>query len=207
MTIGRGRVSDSAWSAQSACSRISARSLRIRTVARRTVQTLIGSKEALSTSTRPDEVPRCSVRRPGSARTGTGTVSPASRGRISARTATVRASVAGAWPVLGSWIRAEHPDRFHPLAQRRQRLVDRGPADGALQVGEEHVVPQPHAAGPRLDLGQVDPPVGELAQDRDEGAGRLVVKPPEDDRALGPRPGVDLLGGGGKPDEAGLVVR
>ena len=38
------------------------RSLRIRTVARRTVQTLIGSYDALSTRTRPFVRPRCACR-------------------------------------------------------------------------------------------------------------------------------------------------
>src|SRR5688572_3337180 len=53
MTSGRGNVRLSEWSAHSPCSRISARSFSTRTVARRTVHTLIGSYEALSTSTRP----------------------------------------------------------------------------------------------------------------------------------------------------------
>src|SRR5215212_5959814 len=53
MTIGRGIVIDSEWSTRSERSRISARDLRISTVARRTLQTLIGSYVAFRTSTRP----------------------------------------------------------------------------------------------------------------------------------------------------------
>src|SRR4051794_19352188 len=52
MTAGRAIVMFSAWRRRSERSSTSARSLRIRTTARRTVQTLIGSYEALRTRTR-----------------------------------------------------------------------------------------------------------------------------------------------------------
>src|SRR5215207_7216835 len=204
MTIGRGSVRDSAWSAQSACSKSSARSLRMSTVARRTVHTLIGSYDALSTRTRPDEVPRCSVRRPGSARTGAG--SPASMVTVRALSATVRASVARARPLLDGRIGAQHPDRLHPLAQGGERLVHVRLPDGALEIGEEHVVPEPDPPRPRLDLREVDVAVGELSQDGDERPRPLVVEAPEDDRGLRARPRVYRLVGRRQPDEAGLVV-
>ena len=58
MTTGRGIAVCSERSSQAACSSISAFSLSRRTAARRTEQTLIGSKVALRTSTRPASRPR-----------------------------------------------------------------------------------------------------------------------------------------------------
>ena len=79
ITTGRGSVKLSACSTQSLRSSISARCLRIRIAARLTVQTLIGSYEALRTSTRPRDPGRCSGRPDrGSAGGGPGSESSAS---------------------------------------------------------------------------------------------------------------------------------
>src|SRR5918998_3506307 len=180
MTTGRASVKLSACSAQSPCSRISARSLRIRTAARRTVQTLIGSKLALSTSTRPDDPERCAGRpAPCSASAGPGSESPASgRGIRCALTATVRRILARG--PGGDRVRPENSQLLDPLPQRRERLADGRQADGPVEVGEEHVVPQRDPARARLDAGQVHSAVRELAQAVDEPAGGLVAAAPED---------------------------
>ena len=62
----------------------------------RIVQTLIGSNVALSASTRPVEVPRCSGRARGSAPAGAGSTSPASISWVrAARAATARGQCSG----------------------------------------------------------------------------------------------------------------
>jgi hypothetical protein len=91
MTTGCGRVRFSDRRLHSERSRISALCFRTSTAARRTVQTFIGSNDALSTSTRPGRAPRSSGRRAGSAVAGAGSPSPASTGCMSAvPTATLR---------------------------------------------------------------------------------------------------------------------
>ena len=132
MTTGRGRLRLSAWSAHSPCSSTSARFLRIRTAARRTVQTLIGSKEAFRTRTRPDERPRCSGRPgPGSARTGPGSESPAPAASSgSARAATSGQSSQEPRPdsPVAAGIGAEHADLLHARPERLEGLAHRAAA-------------------------------------------------------------------------------
>src|SRR3712207_1447353 len=138
ITTGRGRVSDSAWRAHSPFSRISARFFSNRTAARRTVQTLIGSYDAFSTKTRPDEPPSCATRpAPGSAGTGPGAKSPASAAKVtSVRAATVAISVTSA--PADRRVRPEDPDLLDSAAQCDQRLAHGRPPGVSLEVGEEH---------------------------------------------------------------------
>src|SRR4051794_39595511 len=154
MTIGRGMVVDSAWRSQVARSSSSAFALSRRTTARRTEQTLIGSYVAFRTSTRPlPSRPRRGCSESGVDDTGPG-----------GDCMTVRGSIPGVPVHLRRWIRAK---AAHLLAVRREpadRFGDRCVAVAALQVGEEHVAPEPLFARARLDLGQVDPAESELRQ-------------------------------------------
>ena len=184
ITTGRGSVRLSAWSAQSPCSRTSARSFRTSTAARRTVQTLIGSNEALSTSTRPDDVPRCQAgRRRAARRVGPGSESPASAdGTFALHCHGARQCSQARGPPDTS--RAPAAPRRAPRSASSASPTGAS-AGAALEVGEEHVVAEPHPPRPRLDLRQVHVAVRELAQHLHEPARRLVADAPEDDRGLG----------------------
>src|SRR6476469_7799668 len=83
-----------------------------------------------------------------------------------------------------SRVGAEHA---HLLADRAQSVDRRGDelvVGAAVQVGEEHVVAEPLASRPRLDLRQVDLTIGELAQASHEPPRALSAGAPEDDRRL-----------------------
>src|SRR3981189_3705755 len=128
MTIGRGKVSDSEWRSCWDRSRISARDFKTSTVARRTVQTLIGSNVALRTRTRP----------------------PVGLADTSPRNFTEESGGGG----RGG---AEDLHPAHAATQRVERVGDVRVAGDAFEIGEEHVVAEA-AYAPRtgLDLGQVD---------------------------------------------------
>src|SRR5918998_3828583 len=156
------------WRSCGPISMTSAFSLRSSTVARRTVQTLMGSYVALSTSTRPpDQRPAPSApadpcrwwSERGTDPTGPGGTTVAIAGR----------SVDGG--PGGSAGDREGPEDPHGLAapaqpgdrRRHLRVVRR-----ALQIAEEHVVAEPHPPRTRLDPREVDRARGELGQAVDE---------------------------------------
>src|SRR5689334_22422194 len=114
MTTGRGMVNVSAWRSRSCRSTISARSLSTSTVARRTVQTFIGSNVALRTSTRPPV---------GLTDTSLGNFTDASGGV--------------------SRIGPEHLHHTDPGVESGQGFLHVRVACRAFQIGEEHVVPEP----------------------------------------------------------------
>src|SRR5215218_7466926 len=186
----------------------SAFSLRRSTVARRTVQTLIGSYVALRTSTRPpDQRPVPSAFDPcrwwsesGTDPTGPGGTAVA----IAGRSVENRAVASG-----GGRERAEHPYGLATARQSGDRVRHAGLDHGALEIAEEHVVTQPDPARARLDPREVDAARGELAQAVDEPARRQVAGAPEDQDRLAR----SAAGGGASgvrraldPGEPGRVV-
>src|SRR5215212_328616 len=74
----------------------------------------------------------------------------------------------------------------------------------ALEVDEEHVVPERGAPRPRLDAGQVHATLGQLLERVHEPAGRLIAAAPEHDGRL--RTGASGLRRRSEPDEACHVV-
>src|SRR5829696_9258296 len=111
---------------------ISAFSFRSRTVARRTVQTLMGSYVALSTSTRPpDQRPRPSASGPcrGWSPSGTDPTGPGGTAVAILREVYLRRGRE----------RPEYAHRSRVRAQRLDRLRDRGVARIAVEIDEEHV--------------------------------------------------------------------
>ena len=145
----------------------SAFSLSSSTVARRTVQTLIGSYVALSTSTRPpDQRPRPSASGPCRGWSPSGT-DPSGPGGTAV--AILRASVA-----YGGRLR-ERPEHAHGLgvgAQRLDRLGDRGRRRRGRRGRRRTCRAEALAARPRLDARQVDAAEGELRQAAHEPARR-----------------------------------
>src|ERR687897_1181357 len=137
------------------------------TVARRTVQTLIGSYVALSTSTRPpDQRPEPSAVDPCRRRSTSGT-DPAGAG--GAAVAIAGRSVDG--DSGGSARCRERPEHPHGLAvpaQPGNRGGDIGAPSRSLEVAEEHVAAEPDAPGARLDACQVGLARRELGEARDE---------------------------------------
>src|SRR5215218_6547157 len=192
MTTGRAIVKLSAWRLQVACSSTSARSLSTSTVARLTVQTLIGSYEALRTRTRPFVPPRCACRPSSSAGWCPGASSPRAGSTGCSAVAVTPFSVYKRGPAGlpssaggdGGGVRPQHAQHLHTRAQGVERAGYRLIARRALEVGEEHVVPDRRPARPRLDLGQVDLTLGELAQHPHERPRRAVVEAPEHQRRL-----------------------
>src|SRR3954469_21017803 len=166
----------------------SAFSLRSRTVARRTVQTLIGSYVALRTSTRPpDQRPEPSESDPcrrgpssGTDPSGAGGTPIAGRsvakgtagfprfGRRPALLAVGLPSTDGVGRLQGSsGRRRERTEDANGLAVAAQRLDRPGHAGVGRVAGEteeEHVGPGAAPPRPRLDPREVDRPLGELAQ-------------------------------------------
>src|SRR5918997_171522 len=156
MTTGLGSEPVAQCRSVAPISMTSAFSLSRSTVARRTVQTLIGSYVALRTSTRPpDQRPEPSELDPcrwwsasGTDPIGAGGTAVAIAGR----------SVVGATGGSGGDPeRAEHADRLAAPAQPRDGGGDIGIRSRALEVAEEHVVAEAHAPRTRLDAGEVDP--------------------------------------------------
>src|SRR5947207_15952294 len=76
---------------------------------------------------------------------------------------------------------------------------------GAIEIREEHVVPELIPPWPRLDLREVHPTLGELVEDAHERARGLVIEAPEDHRGLVRRP-VWRRPDPREPYEAGEVV-
>src|SRR5437588_3062328 len=145
-------------SSHSLCSITSAFSFSNSTTARRTVQTLIGSKVALRTSTRPPSRPRRWCSSGDADPTGVGVVVPMAG-----------ASVARAYPVsgndscaLGRWKRAQYAHHLDVLAQPGESLGDMLLGVAPLEIQEEHVVPEPLLARPRFYPREVHPAGGEL---------------------------------------------
>src|SRR5206468_11749083 len=133
-----------AWSAQFERSTISARSLRTSTAARRTVQTLIGSNVAFSTRTRPlVPSPRRTVPPDGSAASGAGS-SASAVASWSVLPILGRQCSGGALPACR--VTAENSQRLDPLPERAEGLPNRRFLGSALEVREEHVVAELHAA-------------------------------------------------------------
>src|SRR3954447_7187097 len=212
----------SAWRRRSPCSSISALSFRRRTTARRTEQTFSGSYDALSTSTRPLSLRRAGVRvPPPRAGLNSGRTSPSSR--VSDE---VPVTAAGSIPIEEKssqcpapplrttsgdprrGIGAEHPDRLSAAPEGGKGRLDRRIAGRSFEVHEEDVAAEALLERPRLDLAEVDAPLGELSQHLDQHA-RRIGKAPEDDRRLGS--GAVLRGGwsrcrASEPYEAGFVL-
>src|SRR5690242_6333422 len=87
-------------------------------------------------------------------------------------------------PGSGRRERSEYAEHFDALAQALQRLRHVGFVVAALDVGKEHVAPEPLLSRPRFDPRQVDLAVGELREAADEPARLLGAEPPEHDRGL-----------------------
>src|SRR5215212_8825199 len=117
----------------------SAFSLSRSTVARRTVQTLIGSYVALSTSTRPpDQRPEPSEADPCRRWSGSGT-DPTGTGETA-----VAISMAECRRWLGGGREgAQHAHGLATAAQAGDRVGDGGVRGRAVEVEEEHVVAEP----------------------------------------------------------------
>ena len=185
ITTGRGSVVCSECSSHDACSSTSAFSLSRSTTARRTVQTLIGSKVALRTSTRPAvTLPRgrCSAgrrgpdvalvapswppwRARGSAAVGYGRA--ASRARRPGRSRATRTLLA---------VRAAAPSTASATARARRR----GPRGRRRRCSARAAA----GAAATRSASRFTPRNGELRQAAHEPAGRPVAGAPEDHRRL-----------------------
>src|SRR5215218_2930313 len=119
----------------------SAFSLSRSTVARRTVQTLIGSYVALSTSTRPPDQRLPPVAGPCRRWSTVGT-DPSGAGIAVLIGASRKCSrrIGRQSAVSGGRVRAQDLDGLRLCAERVDGLRDRGLAGAAAEVGEEHVV-------------------------------------------------------------------
>src|SRR4051794_32114553 len=133
----------------------SAFSLRSRTVARRTVHTLMGSYVALSTSTRPpDQRPEPSAVDPCRRRSTSGT-DPVGAGGTAV--AIAGRSVEGRFADSGAdRERTEHPQGLAMAPQARDRGRYVGIRSRPRDVAEEHVVAEADPARAGLDPGEAD---------------------------------------------------
>src|ERR1700756_900813 len=161
MTTGRAIVVDVECSSHSACSITSAFSFRRSTTARRTVQTLIGSYVALSTSTRPTSRPRrwCPVC--GADPSGSG----GTREAIGVRWRPFSGAPGGTPPdraASGGRERPQDAYLLHVGAHGRQPGGDVCVVLTTLEVDEEHVAAQALLARARFDAREVDAALCEL---------------------------------------------
>src|SRR5919112_2408669 len=152
MTTGRGIAVCSERSSQAACSSTSAFALSSRTAARRTEQTLIGSKVALRTSTRPASRPRGRCSMTGANDAGPGGVwlpiAASLRRKCNGPPRGLGPPGAGR---SGGGIAAQEAHLLAVAPERHDRVGDGCVGRAALHVDVEEVVPEPRTAGPRLD--------------------------------------------------------
>src|SRR5919204_531823 len=156
---GAQRGSQLAWSSSSAFS------LRMRTAARRTEQTLIGSYVALRTSTRPASRPRGRCSRTGADPTWPGGVWLPMATDLPQQCSGDRGDAPS-----GGGIGTEHAHLLAVGVQPGDRVGDRRLVRPALKVGEEQVVAELPAPRARLDLREVHAAEGELRQAAHEPA-------------------------------------
>src|SRR5919109_2280742 len=168
MTTGRGSEPLTQWRSLVPISSTSALSLSNRTVARRTVQTLIGSNVAFSTSTRPpDQRPEPSVTDPcrwscprdtdraGAGGTALSMAEPECSRAIRRPKWRIRRGGVGSSRSGGDGIGAEYAHDLGLAAQALDRVGHRAGARVPLTVEEEHVAAQPLLERPRLDAREV----------------------------------------------------
>ena len=203
MTTGRGSVECSECSSLRAARRPRPCAFSSSTTARRTVQTLIGSNVALSTSTRPWSRPRrrCSASGADGGKPGGGGIAAAWRARVSATRPSPSARA-------GSYRARAAPGSARAVPRPPPRSC--ASAVAPVEVGEEQVVAQPPAPRPRLDLRQVDRARRQLGQAAHEPARALVAVAREHDRGLAPAgraPNGSAVASARQPDEARLVAR
>src|SRR3954471_16951354 len=187
MTTGRGSDPVAQCRSWAPISTTSALDFSNSTVARRTVQTLIGSYVALSTSTRPP------LQRPEPSE-----VSPCRRSLSGTDPNGPGGTAVPTWRILavrpgGSACRRaarrgrKRPQDAHQVGMLAQAVDGRGDiriGRRALEVEEEHVLPEPAPQRPRLDAREVDRPAGELVQAGDQPARAARARAPEDQRGL-----------------------